>query len=391
MIPLFIYLGSDAQKIQHYSDMLSNIANTSFSVAANHLVVEQLLKQTDETTPVILLYERKRVKTDVDVLSYLKKQKKNLYILLVTDLLSADEKIAYLRSGVYNTISPDADQRTFLYLVSFSEKLLPKILEGDGSKVHEDSFYYEMPLGKRIFDIVTSLLALIFLAPVFIIITLIILLESKGAVIYKSKRVGTNYKIFDFLKFRSMYTDADRRLKEYQALNQYKGDEDTHLFDNEDEESISAESDVENMLIGDDVMVSEKEYIHKQHSHKQNAFVKIERDPRVTKVGRFLRKYSLDELPQLINVLKGDMSIVGNRPLPLYEAELLTNDESIERFIAPAGITGLWQVEKRGDSGKLSAKERVKLDIDYAQNNSIWMDLKIIIKTLTAFIQKEDV
>ena len=85
------------------------------------------------------------------------------------------------------------------------------------------------------------------------------------------------------------------------------------------------------------------------------------------------------------------MSIVGNRPLPLYEAEMLTSDEYIDRFMAPAGLTGLWQVEKRGDSGKLSAEERKLLDIKYAKKFSFMLDTKIILKTFTAFIQKENV
>ena len=119
--------------------------------------------------------------------------------------------------------------------------------------------------------------------------------------------------------------------------------------------------------------------------------MKLENDPRITRVGRFIRKYSIDELPQLINILKGDMSVVGNRPLPLYEAERLTSDEYIDRFMAPAGLTGLWQVEKRGDSGSMSAEERKKLDIEYARDFSFGMDFRIILKTISAFVQKENV
>ena len=114
----------------------------------------------------------------------------------------------------------------------------------------------------------------------------------------------------------------------------------------------------------------------------------MENDPRVTRVGRFIRKYSIDELPQLFNILRGDMSVVGNRPLPLYEAERLTGDEYIDRFMGPAGLTGLWQVEKRGGAGKLSAEERKQLDIEYAKHYSPWMDLRIILKTFLAFVQK---
>ncbi|MCS2606939.1 sugar transferase [Parabacteroides distasonis] len=108
-------------------------------------------------------------------------------------------------------------------------------------------------------------------------------------------------------------------------------------------------------------------------------------------MGHIIRKYSIDELPQLFNILNGDMSIVGNRPLPVYEAELLTSDEYIQRFMAPAGLTGLWQVEKRGNSGSMSAEERKQLDIKYAHTFSFWLDIKIIFKTFTAFVQKEDV
>jgi lipopolysaccharide/colanic/teichoic acid biosynthesis glycosyltransferase len=150
-------------------------------------------------------------------------------------------------------------------------------------------------------------------------------------------------------------------------------------------------SDDEVMLVGDDFVVSETDFNKEKEEDINNAFVKIENDPRVTKVGRFIRKYSIDELPQLFNILKGDMSIVGNRPLPLYEAEKLTVDSSIDRFMAPAGLTGLWQVEERGKGGLMSAEERKQLDITYGQTYNFMLDMKIIFRTLTAFIQKDNV
>jgi lipopolysaccharide/colanic/teichoic acid biosynthesis glycosyltransferase len=150
-------------------------------------------------------------------------------------------------------------------------------------------------------------------------------------------------------------------------------------------------SDEEVMLVGDDYVVAESNFNKQKTEDINNAFVKIENDPRITKVGHFIRKYSIDELPQLFNILKGDMSVVGNRPLPLYEAEKLTSDECIDRFMAPAGLTGLWQVEKRGQSGSMSAEERKQLDIKYGQTYNFMLDMKIIFRTLTAFVQKEDV
>mgnify|MGYP002094026453 CR=1 FL=1 len=202
--------------------------------------------------------------------------------------------------------------------------------------------------------------------------------RKKGPIIYKSKRVGSNYDIFDFLKFRSMYVDADKRLKEFEALNQYR--EETQYPQAHTETSPTSNQTNETLLVADDFITTEKQLLKNRRKQQKNAFVKFENDPRITKVGRIIRKYSIDELPQLVNILKGDMSIVGNRPLPLYEAELLTTDEYIERFMAPSGLTGLWQVEKRGDQGTLSAEERKQLDIKYARNFSFGNDIKIIAK-----------
>ena len=150
-------------------------------------------------------------------------------------------------------------------------------------------------------------------------------------------------------------------------------------------------SDEEIMLVGDDFVVAESDFNKQKEEEINNAFVKIEDDPRITKVGKFIRKFSIDELPQLFNILKGDMSIVGNRPLPLYEAEKLTADASIDRFMAPAGLTGLWQVEERSRGGAMSAEKRKQLDITYGQTYNFLLDMKIILKTFTAFKQKGNV
>jgi len=119
--------------------------------------------------------------------------------------------------------------------------------------------------------------------------------------------------------------------------------------------------------------------------------MKFQNDPRVTKVGQILRSTSIDELPQFINILKGDMSLVGNRPLPMYEAEQLMRDESAFRFMAPAGLTGLWQVTKRGKKGEMSAQERIDLDNIYAKNFGFIYDIKLIFKTIPALFQQENV
>jgi lipopolysaccharide/colanic/teichoic acid biosynthesis glycosyltransferase len=134
----------------------------------------------------------------------------------------------------------------------------------------------------------------------------------------------------------------------------------------------------------------------KEIARSRSAFIKISNDPRITRVGKFIRNTSIDELPQLINILKGDMSIVGNRPLPVYEAELLTIEDMSKRFLAPPGLTGLWQVELRGRGGEMSEDERKRLDNEYAEhfignNYSFWYDLKLILRTIPALLQKDTV
>jgi len=204
------------------------------------------------------------------------------------------------------------------------------------------------PLSKRAFDILISSIALIILAPLFLLIALAIRLESRGPIFYIAKRAGKGYRIFNFYKFRTMHQDADKQIAELTHLNQYNAE-----------------------AIGP-------------------VFFKINNDPRITRIGSLLRNTSLDELPQLFNVFLGHMSLVGNRPLPLYEAATLTTDDYAARFMAPAGITGLWQVKKRGNKD-MSVEERINIDIDYASKCNFATDLWIIANTPSALLQKENV
>ena len=388
MNPCFLYVGTNVDIIRHYDQIVLDVVGEPLLVASNYLSAIRQMSQIGRGKQFFLLYEKNNPHTDTTALSQFRLA--NHHIVLVTDKLSLEEKSIYLSAGVRNTIPSHAGKEAFFDIIHFSEKLLRRPTHAVSIDNSSNNFTYRLPFGKRVFDILFSLTVILLLSPVWLLIGLAIRFESKGPIVYKSKRVGTNYRLFDFLKFRSMYINADKKLKTYTSLNQY-GSEQSAIEEVREQKKTPAGEDFSKVFVSDDEILSEKEYIQRQKVSKKSTFVKLERDPRVTRVGRILRKYSLDELPQLFNVLKGDMSIVGNRPLPLYEAELLTSDEAIERFMAPAGITGLWQVEKRGDSGKLSAKERIELDIKYARNYSPLYDLKILFKTFTAFVQKGDV
>jgi lipopolysaccharide/colanic/teichoic acid biosynthesis glycosyltransferase len=261
---------------------------------------------------------------------------------------------------------------------------------------------YKMPLSKRIFDIFVASSVLLVASPFLLLVILAIRLESKGKMYYISKRVGR--KTFDFYKLRSMRTGSDELLKKL-ALekNQYKKEETVSTTNPLEEpcprcSTLAPSESCSPLMYIDTHVICDYWYnIQKQEAAKNNStFVKIVDDPRVTKVGKFIRNTSIDELPQLINVLKGDMSIVGNRPLPVYEAELITGDEISKRFLAPPGITGLWQVELRGKGGKMSEEERMRLDNEYADqfkgdNYSFWYEIKIILRTIPALLQKGSV
>jgi exopolysaccharide biosynthesis polyprenyl glycosylphosphotransferase len=186
---------------------------------------------------------------------------------------------------------------------------------------------------KRGFDIAVSSLMILFASPFWLVIALTVKLSSPGPVFYRDRRVGLGEQEFGMFKFRSMYVDANLRQAGLEASNEASGP----LF-------------------------------------------KIKDDPRVTRVGKFLRRYSLDELPQVLNVVRGEMSLVGPRPLPLRDYVQL-EDWHRKRYLVLPGMTGLWQVSGRID---LSFDDLVRLDFYYLENWSIWLDISILAKTLPA-------
>ena len=295
-------------------------------------------------------------------------------------------------SGIAEVFSLPVDEEAIKIRVCF---LAMHWQDFSGKMKEAIRFEYRTPFLKRLFDILVAGTALLLLSPFILLVLILIKLESKGPVIYYSLRVGTGYKIFRFYKFRSMYTNADRKLKELKHLNQYGAstasseipDSSTFLCD----ECKANGTPCQRPIYTDKETLCEKIYEKRQKAEAGAAFLKIQNDPRITKVGKIIRNTSFDELPQLWNVLIGDMSIVGNRPLPLYEAEKLTTDKYMMRFMAPAGITGLWQVEKRGKAGDMSEEERIMLDNAYARDNSFWKDILLILRTIPALFQKENV
>jgi exopolysaccharide biosynthesis polyprenyl glycosylphosphotransferase len=184
---------------------------------------------------------------------------------------------------------------------------------------------------KRVIDVVFSCLLLLFLAPLLLLVAIAIKLESNGPVVYASERIGKKGRVFRCYKFRTMVKDAEKRRAEIMHMNERDG-----------------------------------------------VLFKVKNDPRITRIGRILRKYSFDELPQFFNVLRGDMSVVGPRP-PIASEVMEYKLSHLRRLDVMPGITGLWQVQGRQDP---SFDSYVSLDVTYIENWSIWLDLKIIVRTV---------
>jgi exopolysaccharide biosynthesis polyprenyl glycosylphosphotransferase len=188
---------------------------------------------------------------------------------------------------------------------------------------------------KRTFDIAVSALIVVIGSPLWIAIAAAIKLNSRGPVLYRDRRVGLNEREFEMFKFRTMRAGAAELQDELEEANEAKG-----------------------------------------------ALFKLRDDPRVTRVGAFLRRFSLDEIPQVLNVLRGEMSLVGPRPLPIRDFRLL-EDWHRKRYLVLPGMTGLWQVARRSD---LEFDDLVRLDFYYLENWSIWMDISILLRTIPAVV-----
>ncbi len=196
---------------------------------------------------------------------------------------------------------------------------------------------------KRITDYILTIMILPVVLPIMIVLAVLVKKSSPGPIFYSHTRIGKNGKEFKCYKFRTMYIDADKRLKE----------------------------------------ILEKDPIKKK---EWETYWKLKDDPRVTKIGKFLRKTSLDELPQIFNILKGEMSLVGPRPVIRKEIEDYYQENAYFYFLVPPGITGLWQVSGRSNT---SYDYRVSLDSWYVKNWNLWLDIVILFKTIKAVIKRE--
>lgn len=205
--------------------------------------------------------------------------------------------------------------------------------------VNEKESKYFYKIFKRLFDVVSSLIALIILSPIFIIIAIIIKIDSQGEVIFGHNRLGMNGKIIKVYKFRTMVKNAQEILKK----------------------------------------------LPEEQKREFEKNFKLENDPRITKVGKFLRKTSLDELPQLFNILIGNMSVVGPRPIVENEIEKYGKYGKKLLTVKP-GLTGNWQANGRSNT---TYEERVQLDMEYIDNRSFWFDIKIIFKTIVSVFKRE--
>ena len=395
--PHVLYIGNTRE----YSERINHEEQLSLTLVENTLEAVNYLNSNKQPDAIVCNYNLPG-QNGLFLFDWLRKRPEysaTPFILLSNEFNSEVYKSAFTKRVddfyVTSVTSSDDLVSRIKFLCGFKKKSAGSIVPERAAEV------YRMPLSKRIFDIAVASSVLLVAAPFLLLIILAIRLESKGKVYYIAKRVGR--KTFDFYKLRSMRTGSDDLLKKLaKEKNQYNTavkQADSSIVTPCPRCSALPEGQTcSPVMYIDTHEICDYWYNYQKKETAKNSatFVKIVNDPRITRVGKFIRNTSIDELPQLINVIKGDMSIVGNRPLPVYEAELLTIDDMSKRFLAPAGITGLWQVELRGKGGNMSEEERKRLDNEYADhfrgnNFSFWYDIKLILRTIPALLQKGSV
>ncbi len=321
-------------------------------------------------------------------MDFIKQLKANPFYSTLPVILTADQVTVSLRQQALQAraldIFPSRGAEASLGLRI--DYLIQRKQASHQVSVSDNSIAVEMPAGKRLFDILFAGALLLCISPVFVVVAVLIKLDSPGPIFYRSRRVGAGYRVFDMYKFRTMRPNADKLISAMADQNIYNKAVDVSTS-GLCSVCQTTEAGCQRQLFLDNEQVCEAVYIRRKKA--KATFAKFHADPRVTRLGRVLRDLSIDELPQFLNILKGDMSVVGNRPLPMYEAEKLTTSEYAQRFAAPAGLTGLWQVTKRGRSTQLSDHERIQLDIAYANQVSLRTDFQILAKTFVAVWQKE--
>lgn len=309
----------------HKGPALAEYFKTNLQLGLRPVVVfrdEYFSKDNSEGSPSMPLEE---IKECAYLLSL------NTVLVVIKDLNELDAQVNRYRFVFQRVILVKGRNGSYilnsLRSMDFSDVL--------GFQVMNNLLNFWAQLSKRIIDVVIAVLGLLTLSPFFALTMLLILIDTGGRVFYRQQRLGRNGKVFDLIKFRTMYWGAEKILTE--------------------------------KLAGDPEL--KKEW---------DCYQKLRKDPRITRVGRYLRKFSLDELPQLWNVLKGEMSLVGPRPMMVNQRELY--GESFKEYVQVSpGITGLWQVSGRNGT---SFARRAELDIEYIQRWSVFLDIYILIKTI---------
>ena len=320
-------------------DLGRHVAASIYEFAWSHFSIVGYVD--DDPTKQGQVYDGIPVLGTLDHLSTLLSQYKVYDAVVALPLDAHDRMVETCR--LLQTLSVHVRVHPDLFVLSFPGASLERFGGIPLIDLGMPRFYGWKRTVKRAFDLVAASVLLLLLSPIMLLLALLIRLDSAGPIFYRQERVGENGRHFYMLKFRSMYTGSDSKLHRAHVTK----------------------------------LIKENGSLNGSHGS-----LKLKKDPRITRVGGFIRKTSLDELPQLLNVLRGEMSLVGPRPPIPYEVDLYQKWHK-RRLEAIPGITGIWQVNGRN---RVSFEEMVRMDIEYIEHQSIWMDMKLLLLTPLAVL-----